>query len=235
MDRRLFIAAGALATLPPARAHHGWSSFDQARPIYLEGRAAKVSWRNPHVELEALPAQSAPVDGAALLKAAQLPTRKDRRWHVELAPLTRMEAWKVPEIKPGDALAMLGFTFAGEKGDAVIRVEYLFAARPTRCARRRPERGLGRAGADERHAAADDLAEHAHVGPKPGGAPRPRASASSSTPTRAVLVSRRTWTCTLAAVRPDSGSNHRFGLPPATTLMPTRCASAWMWHRPTEI
>jgi hypothetical protein len=154
MDRRLFIAAGALATLPPARAHHGWSSFDQARPIYLEGRAAKVSWRNPHVELEldvpaglelppdlatrALPAQSAPVDGAALLKAAQLPTRKDRRWHVELAPLTRMEAWKVPEIKPGDALAMLGFTFAGEKGDAVIRVEYLFVGGKTYALRSSP-------------------------------------------------------------------------------------------------
>lgn len=154
MDRRLFIAAGALAMLPPARAHHGWSSFDQARPIYLEGRAAKVSWRNPHVELEldvpaglelppdlatrALPAQSAPVDGAALLKAAQLPTRKDRRWHVELAPLTRMEAWKVPEIKPGDALAMLGFTFAGEKGDAVIRVEYLFVGGKTYALRSSP-------------------------------------------------------------------------------------------------
>ena len=143
MDRRLFIAAGALATLRPALAHHGWSSFDQTRPIYLEGRAVKVSWSNPHVEFDlevaadlrlpadlatrALPAQTAPVDGAALLKAAQVPTRKDRRWHVELAPLTRMEAWQVPEIKPGDALAMLGFTFAGEKGDAVIRVEYLFA------------------------------------------------------------------------------------------------------------
>lgn len=154
MDRRLFIAAGALATLPPAIAHHGWSSFDQARPIYLEGRAVKVSWRNPHVELEldvpaglelpadlatrALPAQTAPVDGAALLKAAQLPKRKDRHWHVELAPLTRMEAWKVPEIKPGDALAMLGFTFAGEKGDAVIRVEYLFAGGKTYALRSSP-------------------------------------------------------------------------------------------------
>jgi hypothetical protein len=73
-----------------------------------------------------LPAQSAPVDGAALLKAAQVPSRKDRRWHIELAPLTRMNAWGVPEIKAGDEVAMLGFTFAGEKGDAVLRVEYLF-------------------------------------------------------------------------------------------------------------
>jgi hypothetical protein len=142
MERRLFIACAALAPLA-ARAHHGWSSFDQGRPIYLEGRAVKVSWRNPHAEMElevpadlklpadlaqrTLPAQSAAVDGAQLLKAAQVPTRKDKRWQIELAPLTRMEAWKVPEIKVGDSIGLLGFTFSGEKGDPVLRVEYLFA------------------------------------------------------------------------------------------------------------
>ena len=144
MQRRIFIALPLSLSLP-AWAHHGWSSFDQARPIYLEGKVAQVAWRNPHVELildlpaeglklpadlatRSLPAQAAPVDGAALLKAAQLPTRRDRRWEIELAPLPRMQAWGVPEIKLGDALAMLGFTFTGEKGDAVLRVEYLFAA-----------------------------------------------------------------------------------------------------------
>ncbi len=40
-------------------------------------------------------------------------------------PLTRMETWKVPEVKNGDKVAMLGFTFAQEKGDAILRVEYL--------------------------------------------------------------------------------------------------------------
>lgn len=144
MQRRLFLTtAAALAAAPSAHAHHGWSSFDQTRPIYLEGQAGKVTWRNPHVEFElevaadlklpadlatrTLPAQSAPVDGPALLKAAQLPTRKDRRWLIELAPLTRMEAWKVTPIKTGDKVAVLGFTFVGEKGDAVVRAEYLFA------------------------------------------------------------------------------------------------------------
>lgn len=146
MHRRSLIAtAPALLLLPtlPVRAHHGWSSFDQARPIYLEGTARDVRWRNPHAELKlelpaagltlpadlatrALPAQSAPVDGAALLKAAQLPTRKDRVWEIELAPLFRMGAWQVPEIKNGDRVAVLGFTFSGEKGDAILRVEYLF-------------------------------------------------------------------------------------------------------------
>lgn len=143
MHRRHLIAtAPLLLLLRPALAHHGWSSFDQNRPIYLEGRATRVAWRNPHAEMElevpenlavpadlaarAVPAQSAPVDGAALLKAAVVPTRKDRRWQIELAPLFRMNAWKVPEIKVGDSVAMVGFTFTGERGDAILRVEYLF-------------------------------------------------------------------------------------------------------------
>jgi len=141
--RHLVLASAATLALPTAWAHHGWSSFDQNRPIWLEGRAAKVSWRNPHAELELalapdlklpadlparkVPAQSSPVDGPALLKAAVLPTRRDARWTIELAPISRMEAWKVAEIKPGDSVGVLGFTLIGEKGEAVVRAEYLFA------------------------------------------------------------------------------------------------------------
>lgn len=144
MQRRLIIAGTALLAAPRAFAHHGWSSFDQSRPLWLEGRAVKVAWRNPHAELDlelpadprlpadlatrSLPAQSAPVDGPALLKAATLPTRKDRRWEIELAPIPRMQAWKVAEIQVGDTVGVLGFAAAGEKGDAVLRVEYLFVA-----------------------------------------------------------------------------------------------------------
>jgi Family of unknown function (DUF6152) len=153
MERRLLLTAAAVLPLA-ARAHHGWSSFDVARPIYLEGKAVNVAWRNPHVELDlevapdlklpadlaqrAVPAQSASVDGAGLLKAAQLPTRKDKRWHIELAPLSRMEAWKAAEIKNGDAISMLGFTFAGEKGEPVLRVEYLWAGGKTYALRSSP-------------------------------------------------------------------------------------------------
>lgn len=141
MKRRLLIPA-LLAAPWAARAHHGWSSFDQDRPIYLEGRADRVAWRNPHAELDllidagmalpadlasrAVPPQSAPVDGPGLLKAARLPSRGDRRWRIELAPLSRLQAWAVPTVRDGDRLALLGFTFAGEKGDAVLRAEYLF-------------------------------------------------------------------------------------------------------------
>jgi hypothetical protein len=142
MQRRPFlVASGALLALP-TWAHHGWSSFDQNRPIYLEGKARKVVWRNPHVECELelpadlklppdlarrpVPAQSAPVDGPKLLAAAQLPKRKDKVWEIELAPLTRMEAWQVAEIKPGTELSVLGFTFTDEKGEPVLRAEYLW-------------------------------------------------------------------------------------------------------------
>lgn len=146
MLRRPFLQLGGLVALggwlPAARAHHGWSSFDQGRPIYLEGRATNVRWQNPHAGLDLelrenlrlpadlvarpLPAQTAAVDGKSILARAQLPTRKDKVWDVELAPLTRMQAWKVPPIKNGDTVALVGFTFQEEKGDPVVRVEYLF-------------------------------------------------------------------------------------------------------------
>ncbi|HEX6723079.1 MAG TPA: DUF6152 family protein [Burkholderiaceae bacterium] len=144
MQRRHFTFSTTALLMTPAWAHHGWSSFDQNRPIYLEGKARKVSWRNPHVEFELelspelklpadlarrpVPAQSAPVDGPKLLAAAQLPRRKDTVWEVELAPLTRMEAWQVAEIKPGTELSVLGFTFHDEKGEPVLRAEYLWVA-----------------------------------------------------------------------------------------------------------
>ena len=143
MMQRRTLPLGSTFVLPWAvQAHHGWSSFDQTRPIWLEGRAAQVVWRNPHAELKlelpanptlpadlasrTVPAQTASVDGKALLATAQLPKRRDKVWDVELAPLTRLQAWAVPEIKAGAAVAVLGFTFTDEKGDAVLRAEYLF-------------------------------------------------------------------------------------------------------------
>lgn len=144
MHRRHFLTAVAASPslLSNAWAHHGWSSFDQERPIYLEGKVLRSRWQNPHAELvievpaglkvpadlgkRALPAQSVSVDGAGLLARAAPPKRTDREWELELAPLTRMAAWKVAEIKPGARVSAVGFTFSGEQGDAVMRVEYLF-------------------------------------------------------------------------------------------------------------
>ncbi|HYF44430.1 MAG TPA: DUF6152 family protein, partial [Ramlibacter sp.] len=50
MKRRTFVIAAA--ALPGVSlAHHGWSSFDQDRPVYLEGKVVRSRWQNPHAEL----------------------------------------------------------------------------------------------------------------------------------------------------------------------------------------
>jgi hypothetical protein len=147
-SRRTALQMVASAALPAsfihqsAFAHHGWSSFDLDRPIYLEGKASKVKWQNAHTELtlelppgmrlpadlgtRSIPAQTAPVDAPALLKKAVLPKRADKAWEIELAPLARMQAWKIPEIQNGQSLAVLGFTFKDEKGNATLRAEFLW-------------------------------------------------------------------------------------------------------------
>jgi hypothetical protein len=154
-SRRYFLAASVCLPMTGlAYAHHGWSSFDQDRPVYLEGKARKVKWQNPHVEIELvlstnlsipanlagrdIPAQTAPVEGKALLAKAVLPKRKEGVWEIELAPLTRMQAWNVPEIKVGATLAVLGFTFREENGPPVLRVEYLWADGKTYALRSSP-------------------------------------------------------------------------------------------------
>ena len=127
------LTAPALGLPLLARAHHGWGSF---------GPVTRSRWQNPHAELEleipaglkvpaglaqrAIPAQTAPVDGKALLAKAVVPNRKDRKWEIELAPLTRMNAWNVAEIKVGDTLSVVGFIFKEEKGEPILRAEYLF-------------------------------------------------------------------------------------------------------------
>ncbi len=121
-------------------AHHGWSSFDETKPIYLEGVVKSVKWQNPHAEVMlevnraappaalarfAIPKQSAIVDAVTVIGSAKAPTRKDAVWEVEFAPITRMDAWKVAPIKPGEKIAVVGYTFKDEKGDATLRVEFL--------------------------------------------------------------------------------------------------------------
>ena len=101
-----------------------------------------VKWRNPHAELvlelpadyqvpadlpqRQVPAQAAAVDGKALLAKAAAPRRKDRRWEIELAPLTRLEAWKLAPVAAGSTIGVLGYTFGQEQGDPVLRAEYVF-------------------------------------------------------------------------------------------------------------
>jgi Family of unknown function (DUF6152) len=143
MNRRSFLIATSVATFTHrAYAHHGWSSFDQTQPLYLQGTVEDVEWANPHVEIDiqvpadlklpadlakrVVPAQQVTIDTAALFAKTQVPTRKDREWEIELAPLTRMEAWKIEPIKKGEMIEVIGFTFPKQEGEAILRAEFLF-------------------------------------------------------------------------------------------------------------
>jgi Family of unknown function (DUF6152) len=134
-------AAGAAAFwLPAAQAHHGWSSFNEAQSFYLAGVIRQARWQNPHAEIELapdadlklpadlaqrkVPQQTNPVDVAQVLKNAQLPALKAAQWTIELAPIFRMEQWRVVPLKAGDKVAVVGYMLARET-KPLMRIEVL--------------------------------------------------------------------------------------------------------------
>ncbi|MCY7387788.1 MAG: hypothetical protein LH481_06955 [Burkholderiales bacterium] len=144
--RHFFPAIAALVSVPLSPrlfAHHGWSSFDETRPLYIAGTVKSVKWQNPHAEMviavakdavlppdfakRPAPAQTASVNGAKILAEATLPIKRGD-WTIELSPMTRIEAWKVPTPKIGDSVAAVAYSFKDEKGASFARVEYLIIA-----------------------------------------------------------------------------------------------------------
>ena len=86
--------AGALAALcisGGALAHHGWSSYDSERTMKLTGVIRESGYDNPHgyVNLEA----------------------KEGKWHVVLAPPSRMESRGLPKaaLKEGAQVTVEGY------------------------------------------------------------------------------------------------------------------------------
>ena len=117
-----------------ARAHHGWSSFDQERPLYLAGTIKATRWNNPHAELTVavppdlkvpadlasrpVPAQSQTVDGAAVLELGT-PSY--------VLPLFRMNAWGMRDApKDGARVEAIGYAGSSLSGRQFVRVEYLW-------------------------------------------------------------------------------------------------------------
>jgi hypothetical protein len=71
--RTSFMTAVAMLALLSggAAAHHGWSSYDTARRMTIEGPIKHLQWENPHVHMR--------VD------------HEGKEWEIVLAPITRMQ------------------------------------------------------------------------------------------------------------------------------------------------
>lgn len=85
----LFLAALALAL--PVYAHHGWSSYDADKPVTMDVQLQAVHYRNPHADVE--------VD------------YQGKRWHVILAPISRMQTRGLPEdaLQVGKTVRIVGY------------------------------------------------------------------------------------------------------------------------------
>jgi hypothetical protein len=70
MTRRFALLAALLALAGPAVAHHGWGSYDAAKPVTVTGPILTSKYENPHVTITV--------------------RNPDKVWTVTLAPTSRM-------------------------------------------------------------------------------------------------------------------------------------------------
>ena len=99
-----FAAAALIVAVPGvALAHHGWSSYDEAKPITVTGKFTSVAWASPH-------------------GSARMVWRK-KHWDIILAPVSRMEArgLTADEINKNQRITITGY--ARRDGTAEMRLE----------------------------------------------------------------------------------------------------------------
>lgn len=112
MTRITLFAAALAVTIPAAAlAHHGWSSYDETRPLTVTGPLQNVAWSNPH--------------GSATTRW------QGKQWHVVLAPVARMEARGLTAamINNGQKVTLVGY--ARKDGTAEMRIERITAGGKT--------------------------------------------------------------------------------------------------------
>lgn len=101
---RHIAAAAMLAAIPAiAVAHHGWSSYDETRPITLTGPLIDVQWGNPH--------------GSAKMNW------QGRTWDVILAPTSRMESRGLTAAQISNRQPVTLTGYARRDGAAEMRIE----------------------------------------------------------------------------------------------------------------
>jgi hypothetical protein len=105
------IAAAAIAFPTLAAAHHGWSSYDESKPIKVVAPLSEVRWANPH--------------GTARV------AYQGKTWDVILAPVSRMEARGLSEAMVGPRQTVTLVGYARRDGTAEMRIERVIAGGKT--------------------------------------------------------------------------------------------------------
>ncbi|WP_423198806.1 MULTISPECIES: DUF6152 family protein [unclassified Cupriavidus] len=87
----------------PVMAHHGWSTYDETRPLTVTGKVVESRYENPHASIRV------EADG--------------KRWLAILAPISRMEARgaSAEKVAVGRQVTLVGYA-SKEKPDE-MRVE----------------------------------------------------------------------------------------------------------------
>jgi hypothetical protein len=95
----------ALALPAAALAHHGWSGYDESKPLTVTGIIIESGYEHPHgfVKLDA----------------------EGKKWLVVLAPPPRMERNGLPreQLKPGTKATVLGYQNRSDAGE--MRAEHI--------------------------------------------------------------------------------------------------------------
>ena len=88
---KALLAPFLVAIALPAAAHHGWSEYEQDKPLTLTGKVASSGYEHPHgfIRLET----------------------PGKTWVVVLAPPSRMQARGLPPeaIKPGAQVSVVAY------------------------------------------------------------------------------------------------------------------------------
>lgn len=95
MTKNIVAVFALLATA--AFAHHGWSGYDESKPVTLTGVVQASGYENPHAYVDLQVKDNAPANG--------------KMWHAVLAPVSRMSARGITkaDIAPGATVTVEGF------------------------------------------------------------------------------------------------------------------------------
>ena len=99
MNKHIGIVVLAAVLAGPAIAHHGWGSYDAAKPVTVNGPILTSKYENPHVTLT--------VRGS------------DKVWTVTLAPTSRMinRGALVAMVAVGKTVSAYGYPSTAEKDE----------------------------------------------------------------------------------------------------------------------